>query len=100
MRWLLTADTFSAEDARECRVVTEVVDSDPLERAVEIAQVIATQAPLAVQETLASARQARISTEQEHANLPARLGRLMATQDVKRGLEAFMTKQPARFQGD
>jgi enoyl-CoA hydratase/carnithine racemase len=100
MRWLLTAETFTAEDARDCRVVTEVVDSNALERALEIAQVIANQAPLAVQETLASARQARISSEEEHANLPSRLGRLMATKDVQRGLEAFMTKQPARFEGD
>jgi len=100
MRWLLTAETFSAQEAQLCNVVTEVVEGEPLERALEIAQVIAQQAPLAVQETLASARQARSFGLEEHTNLPQRLGRLMATNDVKRGLEAFMTKQPARFQGD
>ena len=36
----------------------------------------------------------------EHGALPARLGALMTTKDVQRGLQAFMTKQPAVFEGD
>jgi enoyl-CoA hydratase len=100
MRWLLTADTFSAEEALAARVVTEVVAEDPLARAREIAVRIAEQAPLAVQATLASARAGALDSASEHAALPARLGQLMVTKDVQRGLEAFMTKQPAQFQGD
>lgn len=100
MRWLLTADTFSATEAHSARVITEVVDGDPMPRALEIAGSIAAQAPLAVQATLASARAGQRDSDKEHAALPGRLGRLMVTKDVQRGLEAFMTKKPAQFEGD
>ncbi|KRO38814.1 MAG: enoyl-CoA hydratase [Microbacteriaceae bacterium BACL25 MAG-120322-bin65] len=100
MRWLLTADTFSAAEAHRIGIVTEVVDVDPLERATEIALRIAQQAPLAVAETLASARAGQIDPGAEAAQLGTRLGRLMATRDVQRGMEAFMTKAPASFEGD
>jgi enoyl-CoA hydratase/carnithine racemase len=100
MRWLLTAETFDAQEALLCGVVTEVVQTDALGKALEIAQVISSQAPLAVQETLLSARAGLVSAEQEHAVLSERLGRLMVTKDVRRRMEAFMTKQPAEFQGD
>lgn len=100
MRWILTAETFDAAEAASCGVVTEVVDQDALSRAIEIAETIARNAPLAVQATLASARQGRLDMTAEHSALPARLGALMGTKDVQRGLEAFLTKQPAQFQGD
>ena len=100
MRWLLSAESFTAQEAHRMNIVTEVVDEDPLNRARIIADTIAQQAPLAVQETLDSARAARINATSEHAQLPNRLGRLMVTKDVARGMEAFMTKKPAVFEGD
>jgi enoyl-CoA hydratase/carnithine racemase len=100
MRVLLTADTFSAEDAHRMGIVTELVDTDPLAGATAIADRIAAQAPLAVQATLASARAGLISASDEHTHLPQRLGALMMTRDVQRGMEAFMTKSPAVFEGD
>ncbi len=100
MRWLLSAESFSASEAHRLNIVTEVVDDDPLQAARVIADAIAQQAPLAVQETLQSARAARIDSEKEHAELPRRLGRLMVTGDVARGMEAFMTKKPAVFEGN
>lgn len=100
MRWILTAETFGAEEALAARVVTELVDRDPFQRATSIARSIAAQAPLAVQATLASARAGLIDAAAEHRELPRRLGALMGTNDVQRGLESFMTKQPADFQGD
>lgn len=99
MRWLLTGDSFDAAEAHRMGVVTEISE-DPLGRALELADSISRAAPLAVQETLASARAARNNGSSEHAELPDRLSRLMRTKDVQRGLEAFMTKQPAQFQGD
>jgi enoyl-CoA hydratase len=100
MRWLLTADTFTAEQAYRAGVVTEVVDDDPVVTALAIASKVAAQAPLAVQATLASARASLRDSDAEHKALPDRLGALMRTRDVQRGMEAFMTKQPAEFQGD
>jgi enoyl-CoA hydratase/carnithine racemase len=100
MRWLLTAESFSAHQAQAMNIVTEVVGEDPMDRAQEIAERIAQQAPLAVQETLASARAALSGREREHGELAHRLRRLMATADMQRGLQAFMTKQPATFEGN
>ncbi|MDA8579956.1 crotonase/enoyl-CoA hydratase family protein [Pontimonas sp.] len=100
MRWLLSAESFSAEEAYRLNIVTEIVEEDPLERAREVANTITQQAPLAVQETLASARAAQTDPHGEHTQLQHRLGRLMVTQDVARGMEAFMTKKPAVFEGN
>lgn len=100
MSVLLTGDTISAADAHRMGIVTRVVKGSPMEEASAIAQRIAAQAPLAVQATLASARAGVLDAPAEHAALPARLGALMMTKDVQRGMEAFMTKQPAVFEGD
>ena len=100
MSLLLTADTVNAADAHRMGIVTEVVEGSPLERATEVAQRIAAQAPLAVQATLASARAGLHDASSEHHSLPGRLAALMTTRDVQRGMEAFMTKKPAVFQGD
>ena len=64
----------------------------------QFAEKIAAQAPLAVQATLASARNA--DSENEKQQLFIRLGKLMATKDVERGMQAFISKQPAQFEGN
>ena len=99
MRYLLTGDSFNAEQAKSMNIVTEVVEpGQEFDRALEIANAIAAQAPLAVQATLASAR--AVDMEKERGEVFQRLGKLMQTRDVQRGMEAFMTKQPARFEGN
>ena len=99
MRWLLTGETFDAEEAHRLGIVTELSET-PLDRALTLASSIASAAPLAVQATLASARSARVDQDSEHQSLPRRLHELMATKDVQRGLQAFLSKQPATFEGD
>ena len=99
MRWLLTGETFDAREAHRLGIVTEISDS-PLDHALAIASSIASAAPLAVQATLASARSARVDPDSEHQTLPRRLQELMASKDVQRGLQAFLSKQPAVFEGD
>ena len=99
MRYLLTGDRWGAQEALEMNMVTEIVEpGKELERALELAETIAAQAPLAVQATLDSARNEDV--EAEKAQLMARLGKLMATKDVGRGMKAFITKKPAKFKGD
>ena len=99
MRYLLTGDTFDATQAHAMGLVTEVcVPGQEFEIALEVANTIANQAPLAVQATLASAR--AVAPEQEKKQVFSRLGALMQTRDVQRGMEAFMTKQPAKFEGN
>lgn len=99
MRYLLTGDSFDAQEALRMNLVTEVVDpGQEFDRALELAGRIAAQAPLAVQATLASARAQDV--EAEKREVFKRLGALMQTNDVQRGLQAFMTKQPAKFEGN
>lgn len=99
MRYLLTGESFDAMRAKEMGLVTELVPvGEELNRAIELANRIATQAPLAVQATLASARNQ--DPEQEAQMLMLRLGKLMQTKDVARGMQAFMTKTVAKFEGN
>ena len=69
-------------------------------RALEIAGVIAAQAPLAVQASLASSR---MSVDQgPHAairDFNALQARLLATEDAKEGVRSFVERRAARFTG-
>jgi enoyl-CoA hydratase/carnithine racemase len=101
MRYLLTADEFTADDAFRLGLVQEVVEpGKQFDRAMAIAQTVAAQAPLGVYATLASARLAR---EQGVAAARARmlpdLMQLMPTEDVKEGLNAFLERREAKFTG-
>src|SRR5690606_17744817 len=85
MRWMLSGDFFDADEALRIGLVQEVAPdaAAALERAIQIAETIAAQAPLAVQATLASARLA----EQEGraaaaAQLQQELVRLLGTEDA------------------
>ena len=99
MQYLLTGETFSAQDALQMGMINEVVaPGEEIVRAMEFAQKIAAQAPLAVQATLASSRNS--DTENEKKQLFVRLNQLMSTKDVERGMQAFISKQPAQFGGN
>ena len=99
MQYLLTGDRWGAEEALELGMINEIVEpGQELARAREFAEKIAAQAPLAVQATLASSRNEDIAGEK--AMLMGRLGQLMQTKDVGRGMKAFITKKPAKFKGN
>ncbi len=72
-----------------------------MERALEIANLIAKQAPLAVQATLLSARAA---VEQSHEVAAGALMRqtrlLMATKDAAEGMMSFIERRDATFNGE
>ena len=101
MRWLLTGDLFDAGEAHRMGLVQEIVpDGRQLNRALELAERIAAQAPLAVQATLASARAAlRDGQAAAEAELQPALARLAASTDARIGMEAFLSRTPAEFQG-
>jgi enoyl-CoA hydratase len=101
MRWMLTGDPFDAAEALRMGVVTEVVpEGAQLPRAVELARRIAAQAPLAVQATLGSARKARAEGDAAAAaELQPQLSRLLATEDSKIGMQAFLERRDAEFLG-
>lgn len=100
MRWMLTGDFFDAQEAHRLGLVTEVVPGDPLPRAIELAERIAAQAPLAVQATLANARLALDDPGHAAAQLSPTVARLANTSDARRAAESYLTRQPVRFEGN
>ena len=99
MRWLLTGDEFSAHEALRIGLVQEVVEpGHHLERAIEIAEAIAAQAPLGVQATIASARKSLNEENATRALLPE-IRRLMSTDDAREGLMSFVERRAGKFEG-
>lgn len=101
MRWLLTGDEFDAHEAYRLGLVQGVLASEELmPKALWMAERIAAQAPLGVQATLASARQAvRDGEAAAAANLHPTVTRLMASADAQEGVRAMLERRPGEFKG-
>src|SRR5690554_3215597 len=100
MRWVLTGDTFDAQEAYRIGLVQEVVaDGSQVDRGLELARRIAAQAPLAMQSALANARLAVTDQEAAAAQLQPELVRLAQSEDARIGMESFMTRTRAQFVG-
>ena len=101
MRYLLTGNEISAEDAFRIGLVQEVTGpGKQFERAFELAQTIADQAPLGVQASLISSRIARYEgVEKATARLLPDLQPIMASEDALEGVRSFMERRKADFKG-
>ncbi|WP_437662704.1 crotonase/enoyl-CoA hydratase family protein [Sorangium sp. So ce1182] len=101
MRWLLTGDEFDAREALRIGLVQEVVEPDQvLPRAIELAERVAAQAPLAIAATMRSARTAVLEGERAAMNgLLPELKQLMATEDAQEGLASFVERRAGNFKG-
>jgi enoyl-CoA hydratase len=101
MRWLLTGDEFSAEEAYRIGLVQEIVQPGAeLETALSIAERIATAAPLAVQATLANAQlYAKQGEAAAIAEFAPTQQRLSATADFQEGIQSFIERREAKFTG-
>ena len=97
----MTGDEFGPAEALRLGFVQEVVPAGKQkERALELARVIAEQAPLAVRASLASSRLA--TDAGPHAairELNAQQARLMPTQDAAEGVRSFVERRKGRFSG-
>ncbi|MEY4997465.1 MAG: hypothetical protein RLY59_869 [Actinomycetota bacterium] len=100
-RYLLTGETFTAAQALRMGLINEVVPvGEHVNRALELADKIASQAPLAVQATWRNARIARKAIESEALKqLPSELSALLSSQDFQAGVAAFSTRSKPEFQG-
>ncbi len=101
MRFLLTAEEFGAAEALRIGLVQEVVRAGAhVTRATELAQLIARQAPLGVQATLASAR-AGLGHGPDAARqcLASLLPGILRSQDAAEGLRSFLERREAHFTG-
>lgn len=101
MRFLLTAEEFGAAEAHRIGLVQEVVaPGKHVERATALAQLIAKQAPMGVQGTLASARIARDRGERAAAEyLTESLPKLLTSEDAAEGFASFVQRREATFKG-
>ena len=101
MKWLLTGDEFDAQEAYRMNFVQEVVPAGTeFDRALELAENIASQAPLAVQATMENARIAgQFGWQAAYSKIIATQARLYNTEDAKEGVQSFIEKRPARFTG-
>lgn len=103
MRWLLTGDEFDAAEAHRIGLVQEVADDAEaaLARARDIAHTIAERAaPLGVRATLTSAQLARshgeaVAIERLRPDVTA----LFASEDAAEGVQSFIERRQAHFQG-
>jgi enoyl-CoA hydratase/carnithine racemase len=101
MRYLLTADEFDAAEALRIGLIQEVVPvGQQVERALAIAERIASRAPLGVQATLANARKGlREGEAAAYADVGPTRVRLFATEDAKEGVRAMVERREPHFQG-
>lgn len=101
MLYLLTGDEFDAQTALRFGLVQEVVPAgQQLARAIEIAERIAAQAPLAVRATITSARRAvRDGVDAAAAEFGPVNQRLLKTADAQEGVLSFVERRVAQFKG-
>ncbi len=101
MRYLLTGDEFGASEALRIGLIQEVVEpGQQLPRALELAQVVAAQAPLGVRATLASARLSIAESEEvAKQRLVPDMQPIIQSEDLKEGVQSFIERRQAKFQG-
>lgn len=101
MRFLLTGEEFGHAEALRIGLAQEVVEAGQhVERAKAIAQLIAKQAPLGVQGTLANARIYEAQGMAEAKNhLSQLLGQVMSSEDAAEGMMSFVERREAVFKG-
>jgi enoyl-CoA hydratase len=98
---LLTGKTITAEEALQYGLIGHVVPKgQALTKALEIADQIGANGPLAVKAVLRSLRETEGVPEEEALKIELEIGMaVFATNDAKEGPRAFAEKRPAQFTG-
>lgn len=98
---LLTGRHLRAPEAKEIGLIGYVVpDGQALEKALEIADTICANGPLAVQAVLRALRETEGLPEDEAMRVESRIGmEVFMSEDAKEGPLAFMEKRPPVFKG-
>jgi len=98
---LLTGETIDAQEALRVGLVTKVVPQDQLmAEAEKLMRQILANGPVAVALTIEAVHQGLEMTLGEGLRLEANVfGLVASTRDVKEGLNAFLEKRAARFEG-
>ena len=103
MRWILTGDEFTAQEAQRIGLIQEITAdaATALQRATTIAHTIAENAaPLGVRTILASAHLARtVGDQAAFHQLAPDIARLLKTADGAEGMQSFIERRAAHFTG-
>jgi enoyl-CoA hydratase len=101
MQIVLTGEPISAERAYEFGLVNEIVDDGAaLDGALELAERICANAPIAVRESRAVVLAADVSDDETLWKMSGRAMRtVMATEDFSEGPRAFIEKRPPTWAG-
>ena len=100
-RYLLTGDEWSAQEAFRMGMIQALCEpGEQFNKALEIAERIANAAPLGVQGSLRSSQIARDEGELAAIDrLFIDLVPVMASDDMKEGIQSFIERRPAKFKG-
>lgn len=99
MELLLTGDLITAEEALELGFLNYVTD-DVLGKAMEIAEKISANGPLAVKAIRRSVKECLGKPEAEGMKIEGQIsGPVFQTEDAKEGPKAFMEKRKPQYQG-
>ncbi|GIE94384.1 crotonase/enoyl-CoA hydratase family protein [Paractinoplanes rishiriensis] len=98
---LLTGRHLTAAEAKEAGLIGHVVpDGQALDKAVELAELIAANGPLAVQAILRTIRETEDMAENDAFAVESEIGmQVFASQDAKEGPRAFLEKRRPTFLG-
>jgi enoyl-CoA hydratase/carnithine racemase len=101
MKYVLTGELFSAKEALDMGLVSEVVPDPEVEgRAIDLARQIAALPPLAIQlakEAVLAGMDAPLTTALALETKSLQI--LFSSQDQKEGMHAFLEKRKPKFQG-
>jgi enoyl-CoA hydratase/carnithine racemase len=101
MRYLLTGEEWSAQDAYRMGLVQHVTEpGQQLEKAMELARLVASVAPLGVRNILQNSRTAELQGEAAaKQTIFQDLAEVMKSEDMKEGLQSFIERRTAVFKG-
>ena len=101
MRYLLTGDEWTAEEAYRTGLVQHVTaPGKQLEKALELARRVATAAPLGVRYILKNSRTAELQGEKAaRQDIFQDVAGVMKSEDMREGLQSFIERRAAVFKG-